>query len=436
MTQNDAGIVNDIRFARKRKKKKAPRTLPPHVFEKDGRWYVRRHFPTAQRTASGRTVYLQVVRRCDPHTFDRARGVYEEIAALRDSEVAEVEREHTVESFLATYLAVKKNAVAERTAEGDDQLFRLYVKDSAFGRMPLPLVSTLSLQEFYGHLGEHGASGAMVRKVHRLLSAAFALAVVWGRMPHKPKGIVLPRAKDLEIEFFSKSEARKLSEACLANPDFFVIALALETAMRPGEYLGLRWSDIDLDASTVSVRQAISFLRSSGYKIKPPKTKGSRRTIHISPQLRDGLARHREAWLARIQGLERRAKAPIDNKHFNGRRGVNYKKRKSIRDNARDGLEQTLRLDLVFSTSTGGPIAAHNLAIRTMADACEKAGLPRRSLYSLRHTCITLMLADGVDVKTIAERAGTSANMIWKTYSHVLAESRSGASEKIAKALY
>lgn len=419
----------------KRPPKKKVRSLPPHVFEKNVCWFVRRHFPTGQRYPNGSSVYLQIVRRCSPHTPERAREIYDTIGALRNGEIVEREKDVSVGSFLETYLATKRSSVAERTAEGDDELYRSYIKDTPFSRQPIRATTTMAVQEFYGSLEAKGVSGAMVRRTHRLLMSAFNLAVIWGKLAAKPKGIILPRRKETEVQFFTKDEARRFSEVCIADPQYLIFALALETGSRPGEYMGLRWSDVNFNAGTISIRQAVSFL-DKGYVVKAPKTKGSRRTIRISPQLVTALAAHKERWNARVKEMKRRSQAKLSLGHFNERRGVNYEKRKSVRANARACLKQTLELDLVFASLSGGPSSPHNLGVRQMAAACKKAKVPKISLYGLRHSSITLLLTSGSDVKAIAERAGTSAAMIWKTYAHVLVESRSGAVENLASVLY
>lgn len=440
-TENDrkrSEIVNDIRFVKKRRKRRKLRTLPKHVFEvkATGNWFVRRHFATEQRTASGRPVYIQVVRRCDPQTEERAREVYDEIGMLRNAETPAVSHEHTVESFVSTYLEIKRSSVASRTAEGNAQLFRLYIKDSSFGRLPLRLVVPFTVQDFYQSLQRQGVSGAMVRKVHRLLSAAFGLAVIWGNLPQKPKGVILPRDDVAEIQFLSRSQARKLSQVCLKNPEFLILALALETGMRPGEYLALRWRDLDLSKQRLTVHNAISFLRSGRYEIKGPKTRASKRSFGLSDNLTAALRQHRERYNAMLGQWKKRANASITIDHPNARKGRNYETRKLIRKHAREILNRLQALDLVFPAGNGHPIAAHNLGVRTMRDACMEAGLEPRSLYSLRHTAATILLTDGVDVKTVAERLGTSPQMIWRTYGHVVPETRSAARDKISAALY
>jgi integrase len=51
--------------------------------------------------------------------------------------------------------------------------------------------------------------------------------------------------------------------------------------------------------------------------------------------------------------------------------------------------------------------------------------------YRWRHTAISTLLMLGVDVATVAELTGTSPDMIYKFYGHLLDEHLRGAAEKL-----
>jgi integrase len=63
--------------------------------------------------------------------------------------------------------------------------------------------------------------------------------------------------------------------------------------------------------------------------------------------------------------------------------------------------------DLVFADLTGGPLSPANLTNRDFKLILRRAGLPPElRWYDLRHTCATLLLAAGENVKVVAERLG------------------------------
>ena len=76
---------------------------------------------------------------------------------------------------------------------------------------------------------------------------------------------------------------------------------------------------------------------------------------------------------------------------------------------------------MLFATSTGGPINPSNLRKRSLTPLLEKANLPRVRYYDLRHTCATLLLAQGTHPKFVQELLGHATIAITlDTYSHVM----------------
>ena len=65
------------------------------------------------------------------------------------------------------------------------------------------------------------------------------------------------------------------------------------TGCRPGEALGLRWSDVDLDNGTASIVQTIQRLKGKGLVFQPPKSANSRRSIALEEDTVDMLRGHR-----------------------------------------------------------------------------------------------------------------------------------------------
>jgi integrase len=63
--------------------------------------------------------------------------------------------------------------------------------------------------------------------------------------------------------------------------------------MREGELLGLKWQDVDLDGSKLSVRRSLVISKKDGVGFSDTKRKKSRRSIKLSPRTLDALGSHR-----------------------------------------------------------------------------------------------------------------------------------------------
>ncbi len=93
--------------------------------------------------------------------------------------------------------------------------------------------------------------------------------------------------------------------------------------------------------------------------------------------------------------------------------------------------------DLLFATRTGQPLDFRVVVQRHFKPQLKAAGLPPIRPYDLRHTCATLLLAHGENVKVVSERLGhASAVLTLDTYSHVLPDMQQRAAERIETLLF
>jgi integrase len=182
--------------------------------------------------------------------------------------------------------------------------------------------------------------------------------------------------------------------------------LAVATALRPSEYLGLKWSDIDLELGLVMVQRSLTWrsYKSGDWYFGEPKTPRSRRRIPLPSSAIKALKQHKR------QQAEERLQA-----------GASYK-----------------NLDLVFATGEGQPLIRLNIIKKHFKPILVRAKLPNTlRLYDLRHTCATLLLSANENPKVVSERLGhASITLTMDTYSHVLPDMQQGASEKLESLLF
>jgi integrase len=215
----------------------------------------------------------------------------------------------------------------------------------------------------------------------------------------------LPKQVREETKAFSSQQASLFLQYAKNSKHCLVFEFVLITGMRPEEYLAIRWSDVDLKKGVVFVQRALVWKKGGGFKFSEPKTKKSRRSIPLPESLVSKLKSHRKKQLA-----------------FRFEVGQAYN-----------------NLDLVFASEIGTPLHYRNLTQRHYEKILEDAGLENEGfvLYSLRHTCATLLLAEGENPKVVSERLGhSSVKMTLDTYSHVLPDMQKSASEKLDSLLY
>lgn len=90
----------------------------------------------------------------------------------------------------------------------------------------------------------------------------------------------LPRTRRFEAPVVTPDAARAVLAAVAGDRIGPAVMVTLATGMRRGEALGLRWSDVDLDAGQLTIRQT---LQRAGKRpvFAEPKTSRSRRSIAL-----------------------------------------------------------------------------------------------------------------------------------------------------------
>ena len=144
-------------------------------------------------------------------------------------------------------------------------------------------------------------NGNTVQHYHRMLSSVFTKAVQWGIVEDNPvKRAEPPKGEAVEASYLEEADAARLLAALHDVPPQYsaMVQLGLFTGMRRGEICGLRWSDVDLDAGTISIERTLQYIPGKGTVFTSPKTKRSRRCIKMGAdcvQLLQEYRKHQKA---------------------------------------------------------------------------------------------------------------------------------------------
>ena len=204
-----------------------------------------------------------------------------------------------LKSFLDKWLkdAVKPR-VRDVTYHNYSELMNNYVREG-LGTKLISKVTTLEIQALYSALLERGLAVVTVQKVHTVLGSAYKQAVKWGFIGINPMdGVEVPRdrgkTREEKIKIIPLDRVPEFLEAAYSTPRGVVFALALGTGMRPGEYLALKWEDVDFEKKLVRVQRTIyRHRKGGGWSFQAPKTKGSVRSISLPDELVEDLEGHR-----------------------------------------------------------------------------------------------------------------------------------------------
>ncbi|HEY8560534.1 MAG TPA: tyrosine-type recombinase/integrase [Pyrinomonadaceae bacterium] len=398
----------------------------------------RKKAPTRFKYTTRRAGVLYVVYPLPGLKYPVWRTCREETQEAVDALIAQIEYEYRraldaseipdrAGAFLEFWLELIKPRVAAKTWLGYRDRAQLHLKP-ALSDLRLDELKPIHFQNLYKKMLAEGFAAQTVRHVHSVAKNCFSEAVELELIQKSPVQSVKPPKviKSDEIKTMSPDEARRFLAACRQSPHGIIFEFALETGMRPEEYLALEWSAINFKARTVEVRRAVVEDENRRAAFAPVKTKHSRRTIKLSAQLAARLAEHRENQRLYIKDIEdklkRRAKPSREHRKVTHRRA----------------LENFAAFDLVFPSAAGTPVRSFNLNRRYFAPVLKAAGVAGHfTPYSLRHTCCSLMALSGVHVKTASAKLGHSnISVTLNIYTHVLPEMQNEAVDLLANILY
>jgi integrase len=309
----------------------------------------------------------------------------------------------TVEAWLTHWLdTIAPRRVRPSTLTRYGQLVRNQLVPG-LGHHRLDRLQPEHVETLYTELLASGLAAASVCQAHRVLSRALKVAMQRGKITRNVCTLVdAPSVRRPEIQPLTAADARKVLAAATGMRNSARWSVALALGLRQGEALGLPWSALDLDAGTLTVRQALQRQQGGGLVIVEPKSLAGRRTVVLPTQLRDALKAHRAAQL-----VERLAAGSEWQDH-----------------------------GMVFAQPNGRPIDPRS-DHRAWQLLLASAGVRAARLHDARHTAATLLLAQGVPARVVMGILGHSQiTLTLGTYSHVVPELAEDAAKRIGAALW
>lgn len=205
--------------------------------------------------------------------------------------------------------------------------------------------------------------------------------------------------KSKPVRVLTIEEQRIFLEAVKGSSNYNQYAFVLQTGLRAGEMIGLKWSDIDFKNKVIHIQRTMEYRHSSGkWRTGEPKSKSGYRDIPLTQEAIQILKDQKEK-------LKKLKVIPIE-----------YS-------------------DMVFLCRKGTP--TKNSAYDTkLFYYCDKIGIDRFSMHVLRHTFATRCIEAGMRPKTLQMILGHSnIGITMNLYVHVTSDEKLNEIEKIENSL-
>jgi integrase len=266
--------------------------------------------------------------------------------------------------------------LARKTQERYASIWDLHVLPR-LGGLQLRQLTPGLVAEFQSELRAAGVGEPTIRKTLSLLQAVCRDAVTWGRLGSNPVKPVRKRAavRGRMVQPLAPEAVERLRRQMPSDRDAALVSVLAYAGLRPGEALALTWGHVR--ERTILVERAVSY-----GELKSTKTRATRSVRILAP--------------LKLELAELRLR--------NGRPD----------DRA-----------LVFPAQNGRPWDDDdwkNWRRRAFATAAKQAGLTDVRPHDLRHSFVSLLIAEGRSIVDVARQAGHSATMALDTYGHVFDE--------------
>ena len=362
-----------------------------HLTLKNGRYYAVLNYRNAGGQRKTKWISLGL-----PEKGNK-RKAEAELARLRaefepPKEVGDLSSDMLFADYLLEWLEIAKGRLAVATYSSYAAMIKKPVGPYFHQRnLTLRELEARHLQMFYSEMLRKVKPNTVIH-YHAIIHSALKYAVKTDMLVQNVADKVdRPKKNSFQPVFLSAEEMQKMFEALRGTKLELPVLVAAFYGFRRGEVLGLKWDAIDFERGTISVIRTVTTITLDGKQTEieqqSAKTKSSLRTLPLIGSFREYFLQVKEA-----QELNKQVCGNCYNHEYDG---------------------------FVFVDELGERMRANYLT-SAFPKFLEDHGLRRMRFHDLRHSCASLLLANGVPLKHIQEWLGhsdftTTANI----YAHL-----------------
>lgn len=339
------------------------------VYKKDNRWYIDYYLPDGKRKREKVSIPGMDPARLTRQDALKALSIRKAQIAEGKFEIAQTKKPVTFDKFMERYLEYSKTN--KKSCERDITSSKVLLK--FFGAKTLGQITIWLVEKYKSERQKENTrygrppAKATINRELACLKNMFTKAIEWGLLSSNPvKKVKLFVERPNKLRVLSDYEFQNLYNA---SSNFLkpILILAVNTGMRRGEILNLKWEDINFNEGYITVRES--------------KNNDSR-MIPLNKVLIETL--------------------------------------KSVRNHS-----TTERL---FAHSNGDPVKSFKKAFWA---ALRRSGIEKCRFHDLRHTFASRLVMAGVDIVTVQELMGHRDITMTKRYSHPTPEHKKQAVERL-----
>lgn len=309
--------------------------------------------------------------------------------------------EMLVNSWFEYWIDIKKRTVRPNTVRNYTERYEHNIKP-VIGNKILSSINTIHCQTIMNKMADEGYRSATIYQtriaLYNMLDYAYQNNIIMKNPCNKTvKSNIGEKSKKKEALTIEQQKA--FCNVIKGNTYEYQYRFMLQTGLRTGELVGLKWSDVDFKNRTITINRSMEYRYSTqAWRIGDPKSKSGYRTIPLTDEA--------------IEILK-------------------LQKQKN----------QTFKLipiewaEFVFLCKKCAPVK-NSTYDSMLFKLCDKANIPRFSMHVLRHTFATRCIEAGMNPKTLQTILGHSnIGITMNLYVHTTEEQKQKEIDEIANAL-
>lgn len=306
-----------------------------------------------------------------------------------------------VDAWFDYWIDIKKKTVRPNTVRNYSERYYKNIQ-KVIGKKLLSEVKPIHCQKIFTNMAEEGYRTSTIYQTRISLFNMFEFAKENDVIINNPckKSVKCDMGKPSEKKEALSIDIQKRFLECAEGQSYEnQFRFVLQTGLRTGELVGLKWEDIDFENKTLKVQRSMEYRYSVGvWRVGEPKSKSGYRTIPLTDEA--------------IRILK-----------------VQKEKNKKIKVISKEWAEQ------VFLCRKGEPIK-NSTYDTALFKICDKAGIKRFSMHVLRHTFATRCIEGGMMPKTLQKILGHSnIGITMNLYVHITEEEKQREIDLVASAL-
>ena len=306
-----------------------------------------------------------------------------------------------VDAWFDYWISIKKKTVRPNTVRNYIERYERNIK-GVIGKKLLTEVKLIHCQKIFSDMADEGYKTTTIYQIrialYNMMDFAKENDVIINNPCKKSVKSDMGKPSDKK-EALTIDVQKKFLEGATGQSYENQYRFVLQTGLRTGELVGLKWDDIDFENRTLTISRTMEFRYKVGeWRVGPPKSKSGYRTIPLTD----------EAIRILKAQKEKNSKIKVINMEW---------------------------ADQVFLCRKGEPVknSAYDTALFKI---CDKVGIKRFSMHVLRHTFATRCIEAGMMPKTLQKILGHSnIGIMMNLYVHITEDEKNKEIDLVADAL-